>query len=160
MGCTDFIETTGNFGHVDAAVFAVIGAVVVIGAVIVGFFCGSSGFRTGLWAWLRINIGRINKAGENIANAVRIFFRFSECVQNGFRSARIVSQGGHHFADTFFDTLGDHDFAFAGQQFHSTHFAHIHTHRVGGAANVGFNQSQGSGRFFCCGVIGGIRHKQ
>ncbi len=45
-------------------------------------------------------------------------------------------QGGQSLARAFFNTLGNFDFAFAGQQIHSAHFTHIHTHRIGGTAKL------------------------
>ena len=32
--------------------------------------------------------------------------------------------------DAFFDALGDLEFALASEQFHRTHFAHVHTNRI------------------------------
>ncbi|OIQ91558.1 hypothetical protein GALL_264960 [mine drainage metagenome] len=42
--------------------------------------------------------------------------------------------GQHHLAQAFLDALGDDDLAFAREQFDRTHLAHVHAHRVGGAA--------------------------
>ena len=60
----------------------------------------------------------------------------------------------HHFPRTLFDTLGDDNFAFAGQQLNGTHFAHIHAHWVGGAPGIGFNRRQCRGGLFGRVVIG------
>ena len=40
------------------------------------------------------------------------------------------------------DALGDLDFAFARQQFDRAHLAHVHAHRVGGAAEFGVDGGQ------------------
>ena len=66
----------------------------------------------------------------------------------------------HHGHQAAFDALGDFDFAFAGQQFHGAHFAHVHAHGVGGAAEFrvhgrerGFRSFFG---FFFGGAGGGV----
>jgi len=58
-----------------------------------------------------------------------------------FAQAQDLGDGGgrcadrlHHVHQAAFDALGDFNFAFAGQQFHGAHFAHVHAHGVGGAA--------------------------
>src|SRR5690606_8787958 len=102
-GGADVFKATGKFGRIDAADFAVV-AVVVIAAVIVVAFCsGGNGIRTGLRARLRVHIGRVDKTRENITDAVRIFFGFTECLQNGFYRTGVISQRRHHFTDAFFD---------------------------------------------------------
>jgi hypothetical protein len=65
-----------------------------------------------------------------------------------------VRDGAHHFTDAFFDTLGDFDFAFTGQQLDRTHFAHVHAHRVGRATDIGLNRRQRCGGFFGRGFVG------
>jgi hypothetical protein len=42
-----------------------------------------------------------------------------------------------HVLQAFLDPLGDLDFAFAGQELDRAHLAHVHAHRVGGAAEFG-----------------------
>src|SRR3990167_4030938 len=69
-------------------------------------------------------------------------------------SAREVGDGAHDFADTLFDTLGDFDFAFAGQQFHCAHFTHVHAHRVGGSAYIGLHGGECCSGFLGRGFIG------
>ncbi len=67
-------------------------------------------------------------------------------------SAMVVGEARdrlHHGHQAAFDALGDFDFAFAGQQFHRAHFAHVHAHGVGGAAEFGVHGGQrGFGCFF------------
>ena len=53
-----------------------------------------------------------------------------------------MRQSGQQLTDAFLDALGDDDFALAGEQFHRAHLAHVHAHRVGGAAGFGFNGGQ------------------
>ena len=51
-------------------------------------------------------------------------------------------------ADAFFDAFGDSNFAFAGEQLDRAHFAHIHTHGVGGAAGFVLHRGQNGSGFF------------
>ncbi|MDT4843188.1 hypothetical protein FQZ97_771110 [compost metagenome] len=67
-----------------------------------------------------------------------------------------AGRDGHdHVLQAVFDALGDFDFAFARQQFHRTHFAHVHADGVRGAAEVGIHRGQrGFGFVFDVVVIG------
>ena len=49
---------------------------------------------------------------------------------------------------TIFNTFGDFDFAFPGQQFDGTHLTHVHTHRVGGTAKLAVYCGERGGGFF------------
>src|SRR5471030_270088 len=49
----------------------------------------------------------------------------------------------YHVFQAIFDAFGDLDLAFARQQLDRTYFAHIHAHRIGGAAEVGVDRRQG-----------------
>ena len=61
--------------------------------------------------------------------------------------AREAGHRLHQFAQAFFDALGYHDLAFAGQQFDGAHLAHVHAHRVRRATGFVLHGSQGSGGF-------------
>src|SRR6266702_1198639 len=61
-------------------------------------------------------------------------------------SGRVHRQRTAHRIKAFLDALGDADLAFAREQLHSTHLAHVHAHRVGGAAQLRIERSQGGGR--------------
>jgi hypothetical protein len=66
--------------------------------------------------------------------------------------------------EAFLDALGDLDLALAGKQILGAHFAHVHTHRVGGAAEFGVHAGE-SGFRFLGGVLvrhrgGGLGHEQ
>jgi hypothetical protein len=52
----------------------------------------------------------------------------------------------HHGHQAAFDALGDLDLAFPRQQLHRAHLAHVHAHRVGGAAEFAVHRAQ---RGFC-----------
>ena len=64
---------------------------------------------------------------------------------DGDRAGR---DGHDHVLQAGFDALGDHDFAFARQQLDRAHFAHVHAHRVGRAAEFGVNRRQRGFSFF------------
>ena len=64
-----------------------------------------------------------------------------------------------------FDTLGDFNFAFAGQQFYRAHFAHVHTHWISRATKVGIHGGQSCFGFVLDVVVAGchgrvIAHEQ
>jgi hypothetical protein len=48
----------------------------------------------------------------------------------------------HHGHQAAFDALGDLDLAFAREQLHRAHLAHVHAHRVGGAAEFAVHGGQ------------------
>ena len=54
----------------------------------------------------------------------------------------------HHGHQAAFDALGDLDLAFARQQLDRAHFAHVHAHRVGGAAEFAVDGGQRGFGFF------------
>ena len=68
--------------------------------------------------------------------------------QNGCDCRRTCRNRLNHLVQTVFDALGDGDFAGARQQLRGAHFAHIHTHGVGGATEFGVDGRQRNFRFF------------
>ena len=60
------------------------------------------------------------------------------------------------FPCAFLNTFGDFNFAFTGQQFHRAHFAHVHAHRVGGAAGLALYRGENSGSFFGGNFVGAV----
>ena len=157
MGVVDFFKATVDLGQVDTGFrFGIV--VIVCCRCVVCFF--NNGIRAALRAWFRVFIGWVDKAIKDIANAVRILIGICKCLEDGLHCTWVVRQRRHHFTDAFFDTLGDHNLAFAGQQLNGAHFTHIHTDRVCGAANVAFDRCQCCRSFFGSGIIGGIVHEQ
>jgi hypothetical protein len=68
-----------------------------------------------------------------------------------------------HRIEAFLDALGDADLALARQQFDRAHLAHVHAHRIGGAAEFGIERGQRRGGFldgFFVGRRGGIGGQQ
>jgi hypothetical protein len=58
-----------------------------------------------------------------------------------------AGRNGHdHVLEAILDALGDFDFAFAREQFDRAHLAHVHAHRVGGAAEFGIDGGQAPAR--------------
>ncbi len=54
------------------------------------------------------------------------------------RDRRRAGRDRHdHVLQAFLDALGDLDLAFAGEELDRAHLAHVHAHRVGGAAEFG-----------------------
>src|SRR5690606_31508645 len=147
---------TGHFRVRAAVAFVFVGAVVrffLIFAVI-----GGSG-RLGLVRCRRFGrrgdvVVRIDVATEDFGQTAALGGDALVFGEDAVHGAREVGDGAHHLADAFLDALGDFDLAFAGQQFHGTHFAHVHAHRVGGAADVGLHRGQGSGSFLGGGFVG------
>ena len=50
-------------------------------------------------------------------------------------------------SEAFLDALGDADLAFARQELHGAHLAHVHAHRIGGAAKLGVERGKRGGGF-------------
>ncbi len=104
---------------------------------------------------------RVDVTAENVRQTATFAGDAVIFAENVVDSAREVSDGAHDFTDAFLDTLGDFDLAFAGQQLDGTHFAHVHAHRVGRAADIGFNCRQRSSGFFGRGFVGvGFRQQK
>ena len=61
---------------------------------------------------------------------------------------RAGGDGLDHVLEAVFDALGDLDFVLARQQIDYAHFAHVHAHGVGGAAEFGIHGGNGGFGFF------------
>src|SRR3989449_5664850 len=59
-----------------------------------------------------------------------------------FRSGRAGADRLDHVAQAFLDALGDLDLALAREQLDRAHLAHVHAHRVGGAAELGIRSEE------------------
>src|SRR3989449_3391322 len=59
-----------------------------------------------------------------------------------FRSGRAGADRLDHVAQAFLDALGDLDLALAREQLDRAHLAHVHAHRVGGAAELGIHRGE------------------
>ncbi|MNN16534.1 hypothetical protein D3C81_1296770 [compost metagenome] len=106
------------------------------------------------FGWRRNAVVRVDVAAENVGQAATFGGDAIVLGEDVIDSTREVGDSTHDFTDTFFDPLGDFDFAFAGQKLDGTHFTHVHAHRVSRATNIGFHSRQRCGGFFSCGFVG------
>ena len=75
----------------------------------------------------------------------------------------IHGQRDAHGIEAFLDALRDADFAFAREQLHRAHLAHVHAHGVGGATELGIERGERGGGFldgFLVGRRGGLGLQQ
>ena len=166
QGLLGLVELLGDRGETQAGFFRIrtaVAFVVAVAAVVAFFFLVVLLFRVGgivlqvdrlhLFGGQAAVIG-IDIAAEDVGEATAFGDDAIVVGQDAVHRARELGDGAHHFADAFLDALGDFDLAFAGQQFHGTHFTHVHAHRVGGATDVAFHRGQGRCGFFRCGFVG------
>ncbi len=133
--------------------------VVFLVVVLLGFLGGDRGYVVAVDAGHAVVIG-IDIAAENVGQATAFLNHASVVGKDAVDGAGEHGDGRHNFTDAFLDALGDFDFAFASQQLDRTHFAHVHADRVGGATDIGFHGSQGSGSFFGGSFVGIIIGQQ
>ena len=70
---------------------------------------------------------------------------------------RVHRERAAHRIEAFLDALGDADLALARQQLHRAHLAHVHAHRVGGAAELGIERCERRGGFLDRLLVGRLR---
>ncbi|AEW75283.1 hypothetical protein EcWSU1_03855 [Enterobacter ludwigii] len=168
----DFVLGT-QLGKLLARQFRV-DAVVIIGGVVVGIFLifvfviihlFLRQFRThvsGGRCHIFFSV-RVDKTGDQVRQAR--FFRFNTIVllqQIGDRF-RVFGNRALNLIDPVFDAFRDVNFAFAGQQFNGTHFAHVHADRVSGTPDFRFHAGQDlCSSFFriFVSVVGGFSQQQ
>ncbi|MCY1407068.1 hypothetical protein D9M71_223500 [compost metagenome] len=97
---------------------------------------------------------RVDVAAEDVGQAAAFGDHAIVFVEDAVHRARELGDGAHDFADAFLDAFGDFDLAFAGQQFHGAHFAHVHAHRIGSPADIALYRGQGCGGLFGGGFVG------
>ena len=99
---------------------------------------------------LRDDVGRVrvDEAHDDVDEAGATGLDGFVGLQQVLGRGRVVRQRQAHGVQAFLDALGDADFAFARQQLHRAHLAHVHAHRVGGAAELGVERGQRGGGFF------------
>ncbi len=74
-------------------------------------------------------------------------------LEQGLHRQRERAERGLDLAQPLLDALGDRDLAFTGQQLYCAHLAHVHAHRIGGAATLGVERGQRGSGFFGGGVV-------
>ncbi|MNU21434.1 hypothetical protein D3C71_96950 [compost metagenome] len=95
--------------------------------------------RSGDYRFCRIHI---DQAVDDFVD-LGFVFRDTFSSSNDFcNRGRACGDRLDHVAQAVFNTFCDVDFAFACQQFNRTHFAHVHTHRIGGTAEIGVDGRQ------------------
>ncbi|SAJ10302.1 Uncharacterised protein [Enterobacter cloacae] len=117
---------------------------------------------SGGWRHIFFSV-RVDKASDQIGQTR--FFRFNAIVllqQIGNRF-RVFGNRALNLVDPVFDAFCDVNFAFAGQQFNGTHFAHVHADRVSGTPDFRFHAGQDlCSSFFriFVSVVGGFSQQQ
>ncbi len=142
------LEAQPGFFRVWPVVVVVFAGAVVIVVIAAGIAVVSRGvFGAGVFTHERLGVIRVEEAGHDVADATFILDDAVVGLNHGAGSAREMCYSGHDVADAFLDALGDDDLAFAGQQLNSAHLAHVHAHRICGAASVGLNGGKSSSGF-------------
>ncbi|MNF59552.1 hypothetical protein D3C84_411460 [compost metagenome] len=141
-----------RIGAAVAFFFGAVGLLLVFVLVLVldGFLGGWRRRRHGFALRRQGAVVGVDVAAEDVGQAATFGGDALVFGEDAFHRAGELGNGAHHLADAFLDALGDFDLAFAGQQLHRTHFAHVHAHRVGGATDVAFHRGQGRS-----GLLGG-----
>ena len=135
--------------RLHAQVFQLLAGHAAGGAVVALVFVGRD---TGARVFLAVF--RIHQAVDHFVD-LRLAFTHAQDVGEDLVDGGRAGRDGHdHVLQAVFDALGDFDFAFARQQFHRAHFAHVHTHGVGGAAEIRIHGGQrGFGFVFVFDVV-------
>ena len=100
------------------------------------FFCRFHGSVRQILGKLSI---RVHQAVDQFVDAHFVALDLVRQRKNFGDRGRAGGNRLHHVLQAFLDALGDFDFAFAGQQLDRAHFAHVHAHRIGGAAEIGIH---------------------
>ena len=93
------------------------------------------------------------EAGDDLGQALLAFLVQRVVLEELLDGPRKRAQRGQHLVEAFLDALGDLDLALAGEQLHGAHLAHVHAHRVGGAAALGVQGGQRGGGLLGRGVV-------
>ncbi len=84
----------------------------------------------------------VDEADQHIAQALVVGFDLAPQLEQTPGGGREVGQREHHLRQAFLDTLGDPDFALSVEQLDRAHFAHVHAHRIGRAAELRIQRGQ------------------
>jgi hypothetical protein len=106
---------------------------------------------------------RIDEADDHVHEPHLTRFYRLVLPQQQFVRARIAAERDLDRFEALLDALGDADLAFARQQLDRAHFAHVHAHGVGGAAEFRIEVRERRGGLFdrfLIGGGGGIREQQ
>ena len=118
------------------------------------FFLALDRFRFLLGEAVGIGGVRVDQPVDEFVHA-RLFVLHALGHRENVGDSRRAGGDRHdHVLQAVFDPLRDLDFAFAREQFDRTHFAHVHAHRVGRAAEFGIDGGQRDFGFFLDFVVG------
>ncbi len=90
---------------------------------------------------------RIDEADDDVHQAHLAGFDVLVVPEKQIVGAGIAAEGDLDRLKTLLDALGDANLALAGEQFHRAHLAHVHAHRIGGAAEFGIQIGERRGGF-------------
>ena len=85
---------------------------------------------------------RVDQAVDHLVDAHLVLLDLVGEVEDLLHRGRAGADRLDHVAQAFLDALGDLDLALAREQLDRAHLAHVHAHRVGGAAEFGVDRRQ------------------
>jgi hypothetical protein len=103
---------------------------------------------------------RVDEADDDVDQAALAGLDLLVLAQHELERHRVARQRRADGVETFLDALGDADFALARQQLDRTHLAHVHAHRVGGAAELRVDSGERSGGFLGSFFVGDDRFRE
>jgi hypothetical protein len=103
---------------------------------------------------------RVDEADDDVDQAALAGLDLLVLTQHELERHRVAGQRRTHGVETFLDALGDADFTLARQQLDRAHLAHVHAHRVGGAAEFRVDRGERGSGFFSGLFIGDDRFRE
>ncbi len=102
---------------------------------------------------------RVDQAIDHLVDAHLVLLDLVGEVEDLSDGSRAGADREDHVAQAVLDALGDLDLAFARQELDRAHLAHVHAHRVGGAAELGIHgRKRGLGLLLD--IFIGLRHRR
>ena len=136
--CFELFQILLVFQAAGIGIFVIFAAVFVIFAA-VAFFGRMRAvvFQMSQAQFVEQHFVRVDNGFDHFINTDFVFFHLVDQRQNFAHGTRAGGNGLNHVFQGIFDFFGNFDFVFAREQLHLPHFAHIHPHGVGGAAEFG-----------------------
>ena len=101
---------------------------------------------------------RVDQAVDHLVDAQLVLLHLVGEVEDLLHRGRAGADRQDHVAQAVLDALGDLDLALAREQLDRAHLAHVHAHRVGGAAEFGIDRRE-RGLGLLLDVLVGLRHR-
>ena len=101
---------------------------------------------------------RVDQAVDHLVDAQLVLLHLVGEVEDLLHRGRAGADRQDHVAQAVLDALGDLDLALAREQLHRAHLAHVHAHRVGGAAEFGIDRRE-RGLGLLLDVLVGLGHR-